>query len=135
MRKSLFRIPDLGSEKGTGSRIRNTGKKLILPPVSGSEKTPEATDSSSSVSVEGASSGADSLLSQAALSEPEPQLITVPAPELDIKLCVFDFLHLKFFYYHFTLNLLKFINFYPLKQLTKEKGRIFSKNFFLLFMV
>jgi hypothetical protein len=46
--------------------------KLILSPVSGSEKTPEATDSSSSscVSVEGASSGADSLLSQAALLNP-----------------------------------------------------------------
>ncbi len=66
-------IPDPGSEKGHRIPDPQHWLKVISLPVSGSEeKTPEATDSSSSVSVEGASSGADShLSSQEAAANPE----------------------------------------------------------------
>ncbi len=35
-----------------------------------------------------------------------------------------------FFYSHFTINLLKFMNFFHVKQLTKQKVKKISKNFF-----
>jgi hypothetical protein len=36
----------------------------------------------------------------------------------------------KFFHSHFTINLLKFLNFFLLKQLTMQKGKQISNFFF-----
>jgi hypothetical protein len=43
---------------------------------------------------------------------------------------VFDFLHLKFFQLHFTINLTKLVNFFLVKTLTMKKGKIFPNMFF-----
>jgi hypothetical protein len=51
------------------------------------------------------------------LMEPEPELVKKSEPELDINLCI-DYLHLTFFHSHFKINLLKFIHFFLVKQLT-----------------
>ncbi len=46
------------------------------------------------------------------------------------KIVVFDCLHLTFFYTHFTINLMKLINFFLVKKFGMLKGEIFSKILF-----